>query len=63
LAPDAASGPAGVDTSKRHGAAACVRSVGWFSTTIAPWRVMGSAFAPTRNETVPSPCPVAVDVI
>ena len=35
----------------------------WSLTVITPSRLTGSAFAETRNPTVPSPCPLVADVI
>jgi hypothetical protein len=46
-----------------HGAGSCSTVICRSPTAIAPLRVTGSLFADTRNPTVPSPWPLAFDVI
>ena len=50
-------------TTNRHGAAFWAMDSWRSATVIAPWRVTGSLFAATRNDTVPSPCPSVADVV
>lgn len=49
-------------TSYRHGAGLCAMEIERSATVTAPCLATGSAFSATRNPTLPSPCPSAVEV-
>ena len=61
--PAASSAADGAETLNSHAAASSLISARWSATAIAPRRTLGSAFAATRYDTVPSPCPLAPSVI